>query len=197
MLLSDRDIKRELERGEPDISGITEDAIQPASVDVRLDNKFLVFNTRNYTYIDPSEDRMTLTDEVEVHSWETFIINSGEFILASTKEAVSLGASLAGRIEGKSSLGRLGLIIHSTAGFIDPGFTGQLTLELSNVSAFPILLRPSMKIAQLCFFRLSSPVEKPYGNDSLWSKYQNQQGPTRSASWMNFYKDEFGHVHSR
>ena len=194
MLLSDIDIKREMEHGELRIDGMSNDAIQPASVDLQLDNHFRVFNYSKYTCIDPGEEQENLTTRGETTPHGMYILPPGMFMLSSTKETITLGSSLAGRLEGKSSLGRLGLVVHSTAGFIDPGFSGQLTLELSNVSGLPILLYAGMKICQLCFFRLSTPVETPYGSDSLRSKYQGQVGPTPSESWRNFYTDSSGIV---
>src|SRR5512138_3032803 len=161
--------------------------VQPSSVDVRLDSLFRVFNNTRYTHIDPAQRQDELTSLVEVPAGESFVLHPGEFVLGSTMERCTLPDDLAGRLEGKSSLGRLGLLTHSTAGFIDPGFTGHITLELSNVANLPIKLWPGMKIGQMCLFRLSSPAEHPYGSAEYGSRYQGQRGPTPSRSHLNFY----------
>ena len=154
---------------------------------MRLDRYFRVFDNSKYTHIDPSIQQDELTSLVEIdHQDEPFVLHPGEFVLGSTYESVSLPDDLAGRLEGKSSLGRLGLLTHSTAGFIDPGFTGHITLELSNVANLPIMLWPGMKIGQLCIFRLSSPAEHPYGAAVYGSRYQGQRGPTPSRSWQSW-----------
>src|SRR5690606_32736743 len=165
--------------------------VQPSSIDVRLDRQFRVFNNHLYTYIDPRERQDDLTTVVEVADGEPFVLHPGEFVLASTIETVTLGDHLAGRLEGKSSLGRLGLLVHSTAGFIDPGFSGQITLELSNVATLPITLWPGMRIGQLCLFRLSSPARYPYGSKVYGSRYQGQRGPTPSRAWKNWQPPNF------
>ena len=162
--------------------------MQPSSVDVRLDNLFRVFNNTRYTHIDPAMRQDDLTSLVEPKEGEPFVLHPGEFVLGSTLERCTLPDDLAGRLEGKSSLGRLGLLTHSTAGFIDPGFTGHITLELSNVANLPITLWPGMKIGQLCLLRLTSPAEHPYGSAKAGSKYQGQRGPTPSRSYQNFIK---------
>lgn len=162
--------------------------IQPSSIDVRLDKFFRLFDNHKYPFIDPAAEQPELTRLVEVTEDESFILHPGEFVLASTYEAVTLPDDVAARLEGKSSLGRLGLLTHSTAGFIDPGFSGHVTLELSNVATLPITLWPGMKIGQLCFFRLSSPAEHPYGSAQYGSRYQGQRGPTASRSWQNFHR---------
>ncbi len=162
--------------------------IQPASVDVRIDRYFRLFDNHKYPFIDPAEDQPELTHLIEVAPDEPFILHPGEFVLASTFELVSLPDDVAARLEGKSSLGRLGLLTHSTAGFIDPGFSGHITLELSNVATLPIKLWPGMKIGQLCFFQLSSASEKPYGSAEYSSRYQGQRGPTASRSFQNFHR---------
>src|SRR5919202_2209945 len=162
--------------------------VQPSSVDVRLDRFFRTFENHRYPHIDPAADQPDLTREVEPAGDEPFILHPGEFVLGSTYEVVTLPDDLAGRLEGKSSLGRLGLLTHSTAGFIDPGFTGHITLELSNVATLPIKLWPGMKIGQLCFFRLSSAAEKPYGSGDYASRYQGQRGPAASRSYLNFHR---------
>lgn len=164
--------------------------IQPSSIDVRLDKFFRVFDNHKYPHIDPAADQSDLTREVEVKSDETFVLHPGEFVLGSTYEVVTLPDDIAARLEGKSSLGRLGLLTHSTAGFIDPGFSGHVTLELANVATLPIKLYPGMKIGQLCFFRLSSPAENPYGSSKYGSRYQGQRGPTPSRSHANFHQTQ-------
>ncbi|QEO14606.1 dCTP deaminase [Agromyces intestinalis] len=190
MLLSDRDIRAELEGGRIRLEPSDPSMLQPSSVDVRLDRYFRLFDNHKYPFIDPAEDQPELTHLIEVRPDEAFILHPGEFVLASTFEAVTLPDDVAARLEGKSSLGRLGLLTHSTAGFIDPGFTGHVTLELSNVATLPIKLWPGMKIGQMCFFRLSSPAEKPYGSADYSSRYQGQRGPTASRSFQNFHRTD-------
>jgi len=186
MLLSDRDIKAELDTGRLALEPYDVGLVQPSSIDVRLDRFFRVFNNSRYTHIDPAEQQDELTTLVEPDGDEAFVLHPGEFVLGSTLEIVSLPDDLAGRLEGKSSLGRLGLLTHSTAGFIDPGFSGHITLELSNVANLPIMLWPGMKIGQLCLFRLCTPAEYPYGSEIYGSRYQGQRGPTPSRSYRNF-----------
>ena len=190
MLLSDRDIRAHVESGRLGIDPFDPQLVQPSSVDVRLDGLFRVFNNTRYTHIDPKQRQDELTSLVEPDEGEPFVLHPGEFVLGSTLEVCSLPDDLAGRLEGKSSLGRLGLLTHSTAGFIDPGFSGHITLELSNVANLPITLWPGMKIGQLCLFRLSSPAEHPYGSAAVGSKYQGQRGPTPSRYWENFSQDD-------
>lgn len=187
MLLSDRDLRAELDAGSVILEPYDPGMIQPASIDVRLDRGFRVFENHRYATIDPAREQEGLTRLIEAASDEPFVLHPGEFVLAATYERVTLPDYLAARLEGKSSLGRLGLVTHSTAGFIDPGFTGHITLELSNVATLPILLYPGMKIGQLCFFRLASPAEKPYGSGADGSRYQGQRGPTASRSYLNFH----------
>ena len=187
MLLSDRDLRAELDAGRVGLDPYDPAMIQPSSVDVRLDRYFRVFENHRYPHIDPAEEQPGLTELVEARADEAFILHPGEFVLASTYEVVTLPDDIAGRLEGKSSLGRLGLLTHSTAGFIDPGFSGHVTLELSNVATLPIKLWPGMKIGQLCLFRLSSPAEHPYGSSVYGSRYQGQRGPTPSRSFANFH----------
>lgn len=186
MLLSDRDIRAEIAAGRLGLEPFADDLVQPSSIDVRLDRVFRVFNNTRYTHIDPARRQDELTSLVEPAEGEPFVLHPGEFVLGSTLEVCSLPDDLAGRLEGKSSLGRLGLLTHSTAGFIDPGFSGHITLELSNVANLPITLWPGMKIGQLCLFRLSSPAENPYGSSATGSKYQDQRGPTPSRAYLNF-----------
>ena len=188
MLLSDRDILIEIESGRVRLDPFQPEMIQPSSVDVRLDRYFRVFENHRYPHIDPAIEQPDLTRMVEPEGDEPFILHPGEFVLASTYEVITLPDDIASRLEGKSSLGRLGLLTHSTAGFIDPGFSGHVTLELSNVATLPIKLWPGMKIGQLCMFRLSSPAEHPYGSEKYGSRYQGQRGPTPSRSYLNFHR---------
>lgn len=188
MLLSDRDLRKEVEAGRLGIDPFDPAMVQPSSIDVRLDRFFRVFNNSQYTHIDPSKQQDELTSLVEKTGEDPFVLHPGEFVLASTFELVTLPDDLAGRLEGKSSLGRLGLLTHSTAGFIDPGFSGHITLELSNVANLPITLWPGMKIGQLCLFRLTSAAEHPYGSAEAGSRYQGQRGPTPSRAHLNFHR---------
>ena len=190
MLLSDRDIKAEISAGRVKVEPFDGAMIQPSSVDVRLDRFFRVFENHKYSVIDPSIEQSDLTREVAVEANEEFILHPGEFVLASTYEVITLPDDIAGRLEGKSSLGRLGLLTHSTAGFIDPGFSGHITLELSNVANLPVKLFPGMKIGQLCLIKLSSPAENPYGSALYGSRYQGQRGPTASKSCLNFHQSQ-------
>lgn len=190
MLLSDRDIRAELDSGRVVLDPYDPAMIQPASIDVRIDRFFRLFDNHKYPVIDPAQDQPELTRLVEVPADEAFVLHPGEFVLASTFETVTLPDDVAARLEGKSSLGRLGLLTHSTAGFIDPGFSGHVTLELSNVATLPIQLWPGMKIGQMCFFRLSSPAEKPYGHGAAGSRYQDQRGPTASRSHLGFHRTQ-------
>jgi len=192
MLLSDGDIRRQIEAGRIGLEPLEMDLLQPSSIDVRLDRFFRLFDNHKYPYIDPREQQDDLTRFVEVGSDESFILHPGEFVLGSTFEYVSLPDDIAARLEGKSSLGRLGLLTHSTAGFVDPGFQGHVTLELSNVATLPIKLWPGMKIGQLCFFQLSSPSENPYGSEKYGSRYQGQRGPTASRSYLKFHITDVG-----
>lgn len=189
MLLSDRDLRAALAADDDTALGVEPfdpEMVQPSSIDVRLDKYFRVFNNSRYTHIDPKLPQEELTTLREVPWDEAFVLHPGEFVLASTLEKFTIPPHLAGRLEGKSSLGRLGLLTHSTAGFIDPGFTGHITLELSNVANLPISLWPGMKVGQLALFRMTSPAEVPYGSGALGSKYQGQRGPTPSKAYLNF-----------
>jgi dCTP deaminase len=188
VLLSDRDILDEIDNKRVGLDPFEPEMVQPSSIDVRLDRFFRVFENHRYPHIDPASDQPDLTRMVEPEGDEPFILHPGEFVLGSTYEVVTLPDDVAARLEGKSSLGRLGLLTHSTAGFIDPGFSGHVTLELSNVATLPIKLWPGMKIGQLCFFRLSSPSEHPYGSEKYGSRYQGQRGPTPSRSFQNFHR---------
>jgi len=188
VLLSDRDILDEIDAGRITIKPFDPAMVQPASIDVRLDRYFRVFENHRYPHIDPAQAQDDLTREVQAEGDEPFILHPGEFVLGSTYEEVSLPGDLAARVEGKSSLGRLGLLTHATAGFVDPGFSGHVTLELANVATLPIKLYPGMKIGQFCFFRMSSASEHPYGSEKYGSRYQGQRGPTPSRSYANFHR---------
>lgn len=188
MLLSDLHLREAIAAARLGIDPFDEAMLQPASIDVRLDRDFLVFEGHRHDCIDPSVRQEELLRPVRVEDGEAFVLHPGEFVLGSTLERVSLPDTLAARLEGKSSLGRLGLITHSTAGFIDPGFEGHVTLELSNLATLPIKLWPGMKIGQVCVFALSSPTEHPYGSLVRGSRYQGQRGPTASRSWQNFHR---------
>ncbi len=188
VLLSDRDIRAQIESKRVGVEPFAESMIQPSSVDVRLDKFFRVFENHKYEVIDPALEQPELTREIIAEDGEAFILHPGEFVLASTYEVITLPDDIAGRLEGKSSLGRLGLLTHSTAGFIDPGFSGHITLELSNVANLPVKLYPGMKIGQLCLIKLSSPAEHPYGSAQYLNRYQGQRGPTASRSFMNFHR---------
>jgi dCTP deaminase len=194
MLMSDRDIRASIEAGQIGLEPLEMGLLQPSSIDVRLDRLFRLFDNHKYAFIDPSEQQDELTRLIEVDPTEPFILHPGEFVLGSTYEFVTLPDDVAARLEGKSSLGRLGLLTHSTAGFVDPGFKGHVTLELSNVATLPIKLWPGMKIGQLCFFKLTSPSEHPYGSEKYSSRYQGQRGPTASRSYKNFYRTDVGNA---
>lgn len=197
MLLSDRDIAQLLASGAAAIEPYDPQMLQPASVDVRLDRYFRLFDNHKYSVIDPQAPQEELTRLVDVGEDTPFVLHPGEFVLGATYEKVTLPDNVAARLEGKSSLGRLGLLTHSTAGFIDPGFSGHVTLELSNTATMPILLYPGMKVGQLCFFQLSSPADKPYGSGAQGSRYQGQRGPTASRSYLNFYRSQVPEMDQR
>jgi dCTP deaminase len=184
VILSDRDIRAEIERGRITIDPFDPACVQPSSVDLHVDSQFRVFANSRYPFIDVKQEMPDLTELVEVKPDEPFILHPGEFVLGSTLERVRLPDDLVARLEGKSSLGRLGLLIHSTAGYVDPGWDGFLTLELSNVANLPITLYPGMRIGQISFFRLTSAAEIPYGGAG--SKYQGQRGPTASRFFQDF-----------
>ncbi len=194
VLLSDRDIRTQIRENRVSLEPYEPAMLQPSSIDVRLDRYFRLFDNHKYPFIDPAEDQPELTRLIETKPDEPFILHPGEFVLGSTFERVSLPDDIAARLEGKSSLGRLGLLTHSTAGFIDPGFSGHVTLELSNVATLPIKLWPGMKIGQMCFFQLSSPAERPYGSSEYSSRYQGQRGPTASRSHLNFHRSDVSAV---
>ena len=186
MILSDRSIREALDQGRIVIDPLGPNAIQPSSVDLRVDAEFRVFNNHLYPYIDVRQEQPDLTESLTVKEEQPFILHPGEFVLGSTLEKVTLPNDLVARIEGKSSLGRLGLLVHATAGFVDAGFSGWLTLELSNVANLPIAIYPQMKIGQLAFFQLDRAPERAYGDAALGSKYQGQRGPTASQYYRNF-----------
>jgi dCTP deaminase len=190
VVLSDRTIQRLLDEGRIGIEPYDASLLQPSSVDVRVDRYFRVFHNARYPYIDVKEPQEELTEEVVIEDdAKPFILHPGEFVLGSTLERITLPDDLVARLEGKSSLGRLGLLIHSTAGFIDPGWDGHVTLELSNVANLPITIYHGMKIGQLSFVQLSEPAASPYGSAALGSKYQGQRGPTPSRYWKNFEQE--------
>jgi dCTP deaminase len=186
VVLSDRSIRQEIDDGRIVIDPFEERLIQPSSVDVRADGSFRVFHNARYTHIDVREPMEGLTELVRKEGDEPFILHPGEFVLGQTLERVSLPDDLVARLEGKSSLGRLGLLIHSTAGFVDPGFSGNITLELSNVANLPITIYTGMPIGQISFMRMDQPVEHPYGSGEKASKYQGQAEPTPSRFYLNF-----------
>src|SRR5919109_664800 len=190
MVLSDESIREQLESGGIVIEPLGEGALQPSSVDLRVDRYFRVFRNDTTPYIDPKKPQEDLTELVEVPENGSFILHPGEFVLGSTLERVALGRDLVARLEGKSSLGRLGLLIHSTAGFVDSGWNGHLTLELSNVANLPIAIYPGMKIGQISFLQMTTEAAVPYGSEETKSKYQGQRGPTPSRYYLNFPQDE-------
>jgi dCTP deaminase len=186
VILSDRTIREEIDAGRIGIEPFDTTCIQPSSVDLHLDRYFRVFLNHTMRVIDVKEDQEELTELVEIGEEDSFVLHPGEFVLGSTSERVTLPDDLVARLEGKSSLGRLGLLIHSTAGFVDAGWDGHLTLELSNVANLPIALYPGMKIGQISFLRMTTPADAPYGSASVGSKYQGQRGPTPSRYFENF-----------
>ena len=192
MVLSDRTIRQEIEDGRLVFDPYEPAMVQPSSVDVRVDNRFRVFHNARYPFIDVRQPMEDLTELVEVNGDEPFILHPGEFVLGQTLERVRLPDDLVARLEGKSSLGRLGLLIHSTAGFVDAGFEGNLTLELSNVANLPITLYEGMPIGQISFMRMDGPVERPYGSRTTGSKYQGQAEPTPSRFYLNFERARSG-----
>ena len=190
MIYSDRTIKESISSGKIAIEPYEPSFVQPSSVDLRVGNGFRVFVNHRYSEIDPRAPQADLTQLVEVAEEEPFMLHPGEFVLGSTLERVRLGVDVVARLEGKSSLGRLGLLIHSTAGFIDPGFEGHITLELSNVATLPIAIYPAMKIGQISFYQMTTAAEYPYGSPELGSKYQGQSGPTASRSHRDFGRSD-------
>lgn len=186
MILSDRTIHEALDANRISIDPLDPASVQPSSVDVRLDHRFLVFRNHTRGLIDVKEDLADLTEPVEASDDNPFILHPGEFVLGSTLERIGLPDDLVARLEGKSSLGRLGLLIHSTAGFVDAGWDGQITLELSNVASLPITLYPGMKVGQVSFMQMTTVADNPYGSGAIGSKYQGQVGPRPSQYWKNF-----------
>ncbi len=182
MVLSDRTIRELMAAGRIVVDPCDPADVQPSSIDLHLGPLFRVFRNSRYPYIDPAVDQVGLMDLVEASAEEPFVLHPGEFVLGATSERVQLPVDIVARLEGKSSLGRLGLLIHSTAGYVDPGWDGTLTLELSNVANLPIVLTPGMAIGQISFMRMTTPVERPYGSPGLGSKYQGQIEPTPSRS---------------
>jgi dCTP deaminase len=187
-VLSDRSIKEELALGRIRVEPLWEDSIQPASIDLHLDRVFRIFRVTRRPYVDVREDVSDLTERVVIEPEEPFIVQPGSFVLAGTIEHITLPDDIVARVDGKSSLGRLGLLVHATAGYVDPGFSGKLTLELSNQSQMPIALYYGMKIAQISFYRLSTPVERPYGSPDLGSKYQGQEEAMPSRIHREFQR---------
>ncbi len=187
MILSDRTITDAVSTGRILIDPFNPEYVQPSSVDLTLDHRFLVFRNHTRAVIDVKEDVTDLTELVEIEQDGVFLLHPGEFVLGSTAERIGLPDDLVGRIEGKSSLGRLGLLIHTTAGFVDAGFQGFITLELSNVASLPITLYPGMRIGQISFLQMTTAADKPYGSSALGSKYSGQVGPTASQYWKNFH----------
>ncbi len=192
MILSDRSIREEIELGRIEIDPFDDKDLQPSSVDLHVDRTFRTFHNQRYPFIDVKQEMTGLTELVEVPGDTPFILHPGEFVLGSTLERVRLPDDLVARLEGKSSLGRLGLLIHSTAGYVDPGWDGYLTLELSNVANLPITIYPGMKIGQISFFRLTTEAERPYGSSGRGSKYQGQRGPTASRFFEEFARNAAG-----
>lgn len=190
MVLSDRDIRAQLAAGRLVVEPMLDDALQPASIDIRLDREFRVFRNHRESFIDVRAPVDDLTELEVVADDEAFVLHPGEFVLGSTLERVVIPDDLVARVEGKSSLGRLGLLVHATAGYVDPGWDGHLTMELSNVANLPIKLYFGMKIGQLSIHELSSAAERPYGSPGLHSKYQGQQGPTASRGWVDYRRGE-------
>ena len=186
MVLSDHSIRLELAAGRIVIDPVEVDDIQPSSVDLHLGGDFQVFRNSRYPYIDPARAQEGLTEQVTASVEEPFVLHPGEFVLGTTVERIGLPDDIVGRLEGKSSLGRLGLLIHSTAGYVDPGWDGRLTLELSNVANLPIVLTPGMKIGQISFSEMTTPVDRPYGHPELGSKYQGQDEATPSKMYLNW-----------
>ena len=186
MILSDRSILEAINDGRIIIEPFDKECLQPSSVDLHLDHRFLVFKNHTLGHIDVRKDLSNLTQEVSSSDDDPFMLHPGEFVLGSTSERVAVPEDLVARLEGKSSLGLLGILIHSTAGYVDAGWDGQLTLELSNVSNLPITLYPGMKIGQISFVQMTTPAERPYGASELGSKYKGQEGPKASRYWENF-----------
>jgi dCTP deaminase len=189
LVLSDRTIREEIAKGRLVIEPLEDGCIQPASVDLHLDKQILVYRNASRPYVDVRQPTADLATRVEVSDKDPFLVQPGEFFLVSTLEHIELPGDIAGRLEGKSSLARIGLLVHSTAGFVDPGWKGKLTMQMTNVSRLPVTIYAGMRIAQISFLRLTTPAERPYGSSGLGSKYQGQQEPTASRYHENFRKD--------
>jgi dCTP deaminase len=190
VILSDRTLREQIAAGRIVIEPLDESCVQPSSIDVKVSNLFRVFRNHTAKVIDVKEDMSELTELVEIKDDGVFMLHPGEFVLGSTVERVVVPDDMVARIDGKSSLGRLGLIIHSTAGFIDPGFDGHITLELTNIATLPITLYPSMKVGQVSFMMMTSAADRPYGKGASGSKYQGQRGPTPSRYFENFRRED-------
>jgi len=186
VILSDRTLHEQIEAGRIVIDPFDPSCVQPSSIDVKIGNLFRVFRNHTAAVIDVKENQEDLTELISIPEDGVFMLHPGEFVLGSTLERIAVPDDLVGRVDGKSSLGRLGLIIHSTAGFIDPGFDGHITLELTNIATLPITLYPNMKIGQISYMHMTTPAEHPYGSGARGSKYQGQRGPTPSRYWENF-----------
>lgn len=188
MTLSDRDILTEIKSGRLVIKPFKMDHLQPSSVDLLLGYEFKIFRNTRKPFLDIKEPVYDYMEDLKIAKHDRIILHPGEFILGSSIEYIKIPNDLIGRLDGKSSLGRLGLVIHATAGFFDPGFEGQATYEISNLSNMPIAIYGGIKIAQMSFHKLSSPVLNPYGTKKLNSKYKGQRGPTPSKMYLNFKK---------
>ncbi len=186
MILSDRSLREQIDAGRIIIEPFDPSLVQPSSIDVQIGNLFRVFRNHTAAVIDVKQNQEDLTELIPIPDGDCFMLHPGEFVLGSTLERIGVPDDLVGRVEGKSSLGRLGLIIHSTAGFIDAGFDGHITLELTNIATLPITLYPGMKIGQVSFMQMTTPADRPYGRGARGSKYQGQRGPTPSRYWENF-----------
>ena len=186
MILSDRSIRDQIAAGRLVIDPFDPERVQPSSVDLRLDRAFLVFRNTRQAYLDVREPVDHLMERIELDDEEPIVLHPSEFILGSTMESVTIPDDLVGRLEGRSSVGRLGVVIHSTAGYIDPGFSGQITLEIANLANIPVRLYPGMRIAQISFSLMTTPAEVPYGQRRLGSKYQGQGSPTPSRLYLDF-----------
>jgi dCTP deaminase len=189
VILSDRTLREQIAAGRIVIEPFDDGCVQPSSIDVKIGNLFRVFRNHTSGIIDVKQNQDDLTELITIPEEGVFMLHPGEFVLGSTLERIAVPDDLVSRIEGKSSLGRLGLIIHSTAGFIDAGFDGHVTLELTNIATLPITLYPGMKIGQVSFMQMTTPADNPYGKGAKGSKYQGQRGPTPSRYWENFTKD--------
>jgi dCTP deaminase len=186
VILSDASIKAQITSGRLIIDPFDLKLVQPSSVDLRLDRRFLVFRNTRRAYLDVKERADDLMESITPDEGEPIVLHPTEFILGSTVETVTIPDDLVGRLEGRSSVGRLGIVIHSTAGYIDPGFSGQITLEIANLANIPVRLYPGMRIAQISFSQMTSPAETPYGQRGLGSKYQGQASPTPSRLYLDF-----------